>query len=231
VIPLEFQGVSKAYGERQVLRELSFRIEAGERVVLHGPSGCGKSTVLRLLAGFVAPDNGQVRVGASLASADGRVILEPETRNLGMVFQDLALWPHLTVAGNLDFVLKARGFPADVRRARISAILEELHLQDFRDSSPVRLSGGQQQRVAIARAMISEPGALLMDEPLTSLDDELKEEVISVLLDLHAAKGFTLAYVTHSGHEIGKIGGRVIELRNAPPPDESSNINRARTNP
>ena len=113
---IEFQGVSKRYGDRAAVDGLSFRIEEGERVVVHGPSGCGKTTVLRLVAGFLAPDVGKVLVGGKVVASDGTILISPEHRHLGMVFQDLALWPHLTVAQNLDFALKAQGLAAEIRR-------------------------------------------------------------------------------------------------------------------
>jgi ABC-type sulfate/molybdate transport systems ATPase subunit len=125
----------------------------------------------------------------------------------------LALWPHLTVAQNLEFALKAQRLPLAARQQRISDILSRVQLQDLVDAYPTRLSGGQQQRVAIARALISQPLAVLMDEPLSSLDDELKDELAGQLLDLHAQLGFTLVYVTHSKEEMRRIGTRVIRLR------------------
>jgi ABC-type Fe3+/spermidine/putrescine transport system ATPase subunit len=210
---LEFQDVSARYVDRLALDKVSFRIDIGERVVIHGPSGCGKTTVLRLLAGFLAPDTGRVLVGGRVVAADKTILIGPEHRALGMVFQDLALWPHLTVAQNLEFALKAQRLPADVRKQRISDMLSRVQLQDLSNAYPTRLSGGQQQRVAIARALVSQPLAVLMDEPLSSLDDELKDELCAQLLDLHAQLGFTLVYVTHSKEEMRRIGSRAIRLR------------------
>ena len=210
---LEFQGVSARYVDRSALDNVSFRIDKGERVVIHGPSGCGKTTALRLLAGFLAPDAGKVLVGGRVVAADKTILIGPEHRALGMVFQDLALWPHLTVAQNLEFALKAHRVPAEVRKLRISDMLSRVQLQDLANAYPTRLSGGQQQRVAIARALVSQPLAVLMDEPLSSLDDELKDELGGQLLNLHAALGFTLVYVTHSKEEMRRIGSRTIRLR------------------
>lgn len=210
---IKFQDVSKNYGDRVVLRDFCLEIEAGERVVLHGPSGCGKTTVLRLLAGFIAPDSGTIWMGGRVVAKDRKIIVPPEARNVGMVFQDLALWPHMTVAGNLDYVLQTRGLSTRDRAARIADILARVHLKEFSNSYPSRLSGGQQQRVAIARALISRPQTLLMDEPLSNLDDQLREDLCSMLLELHSELGFTLVYVTHSSKEMGRIGERDILLR------------------
>ena len=210
---IEFRDVSKSYGQRVVLSHLSFRIEKGERVAIHGPSGCGKTTALRLLAGFLPPDQGIIRIAGDDVAADGKIRLGPDRRNLGMVFQDLALWPHLTVYQNLEFALKARRLNSDVRKKRIADALARVRLADFGATYPARLSGGQQQRVAIARALVAQPHALLMDEPLSNLDDDLKEELCAHLLELHAQLGFTLVYVTHSKDEMARIGARAILLQ------------------
>jgi iron(III) transport system ATP-binding protein len=210
---LEFQDVSARYVDRPALDKVSFQIQKGERVVIHGPSGCGKTTVLRLLAGFLEPETGKVLVGDRVVAADKTILVGPEHRSLGMVFQDLALWPHLTVAQNLEFALKAQRLPTEARKLRISDMLSRVQLQDLANAYPSRLSGGQQQRVAIARSLVSQPLAVLMDEPLSSLDDELKHELGGQLLDLHAQLGFTLVYVTHSKEEMRRIGARAIRLR------------------
>lgn len=210
---IDFQDVTKRYGGLVAVDGLRFRIDEGERVVLLGPSGCGKTTVLRLIAGFVAPDAGSVLVGGKVVASDGSVLVNPEHRRLGMVFQDLALWPHLTVAENLDFALKAQRLPSEVRRKRIGEMLARVHLNGSEGAYPARLSGGQQQRVAIARALVAQPLALLMDEPLSNLDDELRDELCGQILDLHKQLGFTLVYVTHSKEEMRRIGARAIHLR------------------
>ena len=210
---IEFQDVSKVYGSRTVLSRLSFRIEHGERITIQGPSGCGKTTILRLLAGFVSPDKGVVRIDVREVAANGKILVEPESRNLGMVFQDLALWPHLTVYENLEFALKVKGLSAEVRKQRINETLARVRLEDSGNAFPSRLSGGQQQRVAIARALVAQPLALLMDEPLSNLDDDLKDELCGHLLDLHSQLRFTLVYVTHSKEEMRRIGTRTILLR------------------
>jgi ABC-type Fe3+/spermidine/putrescine transport system ATPase subunit len=210
---LEFQSISKHYGTRTVVRDLTFQIRSGERLVVHGPSGCGKTTVLRMLAGFLAPDSGTILIGGKPAAANGRILIGPERRDLGMVFQDLALWPHMTVSQNLEFALKAQGLSGPIRARRVGEMLARVRLAGFEGSYPTRLSAGQQQRVAIARALVAQPLALLMDEPLSNLDDELKDELCGQILDLHAGLGFTLVYVTHSKEEMRRIGTRAIRLR------------------
>ena len=210
---IEFENVSKRYGDKAAVDGLTFRIAEGERVVVHGPSGCGKTTVLRLVAGFLAPDAGRVLVGGKVVASDGTVLISPEHRRLGMVFQDLALWPHFTVAQNLDFALKAQRLTGELRRQRITDMLARVHLNGSADTYPAQLSGGQQQRVAIARALVAQPLAVLMDEPHSNLDDELRDELCGQILDLHAQLGFTLVYVTHSREEMGRIGTRAIRLR------------------
>jgi len=213
VSAIEFQDVSKRYGNRTVLSRLSFQIERGERIAIHGPSGSGKTTVLRLLAGFATPDEGVVRIANRDVAANGKLLVEPDTRNLGMVFQDLALWPHMTVYQNLEFALKAQSLAAELRKQRIDEVLARVRLAESGGAYPARLSGGQQQRVAIARALVAQPLALLMDEPLSNLDDDLKDELCAHLLDLHSQLGFTLVYVTHSKEEMRRIGTRTILLR------------------
>jgi ABC-type Fe3+/spermidine/putrescine transport system ATPase subunit len=190
-------------------------------VVLFGPSGCGKSTILRLLAGLIAPSAGRILMEETEVSVPGRVIRPPEHRNLGFVFQDLALWPHLTVAGNLEFGLKARKVDAVTRKRRIQEMLRLVNLGDRANSKPGELSGGEQQRVALARALVLHPQALLMDEPLSSLDRELSLQIRSDILRLHQSLGFTLVYVTHDREEAIAIGtwlvqmsaGRIVEAR------------------
>ena len=209
---IEFQCVSKRYGDRSAVHQLSFRIDAGERVVVQGPSGCGKTTVLRLLAGFLRPDEGTVLVDGRVV-ADAGIMIGPEHRRLGMVFQDLALWPHLSVSQNLDFALKAQGLNRQVRERRIADMLARVRLETLAAAYPAQLSGGQQQRVAIARALVAHPFAVLMDEPLSNLDDELRDELCGQILDLHEQLGFTLIYVTHSKQEMSRIGVRTIRLR------------------
>jgi ABC-type Fe3+/spermidine/putrescine transport system ATPase subunit len=139
---LTLKGITKIYGSRKALDGFSLEVKESERVALLGPSGCGKTTALRLLAGFDAPDRGQVEIAGAPAAAEGRILLSPESRSLGMVFKDLALWPHFTVRGNLEFGLKARGVPAKEREAHIQEMLERVELLEYAEAKPAALSGG-----------------------------------------------------------------------------------------
>ncbi len=206
--------VSKSYNGEKVLDQVSLEIAEGERIVLLGPSGCGKTTLLRLIAGFIVPDVGSVSIAGELVARDGRIFKQPEQRNLGMVFQDLALWPHLSVKGNIDFGLKAKGLPKAAREERIEAVLDLVGLTDFTNKNPGELSGGQQQRVALARVLVLEPEVILMDEPLSSLDAELKIRLWKEIIQLQEKLGFTLLYVTHDEREATEIATRVLRIEN-----------------
>ena len=213
MIAAEFRNVAKCYEGKPILNQYSLSVAAEERLVLFGPSGCGKTTVLRHLAGFVAPDEGAVLLQERVVAERGIIRVPPEERDVGMVFQDLALWPHLTVAANLEFGLKARGVPKVERTTRIAKMLERVRLGDFASQYPTRLSGGQQQRVAIARALVTRPSLLLMDEPLANLDETLRDEIVELLLQLHRDLRFTLVYVTHNRREIESIASRSVLLQ------------------
>jgi len=210
---IEFIDVSKSYGSHPAVRDISLTIEEGARVAILGPSGCGKTTLLRLLAGFIAPDAGRLLIGGKSVAENGRILVAPESRNIGMVFQDLALWPHLTVRGNLEFGLRARKVPGREREKRIREVLELIHLTSRMDARPGELSGGQQQRVALARALVLRPRILLMDEPLSSLDRDLSRLILNEILALHKELQFTLIYVTHDVAEAIAIGSRIIEMK------------------
>ena len=210
---IELRAVSKAYGGRAVVDGISASVERGERVVLLGPSGCGKTTVLRLVAGLEVPDSGTISIDGSRVAEDGRNLVPPEQRHVGMVFQDLALWPNMTVYEHLEFALRYdRRNKLTDRLVRIREVLEMVRMADRAQAKPGELSGGQQQRVALARALVANPTSVLMDEPLSSLDAELNLHLRREILRLHAELGFTLVYVTHSREEAGAIGSRVIAM-------------------
>ena len=216
MILFEYQRVSKHFGQRTTIRDFSLAVEQGERIVLFGPSGCGKTTLLRMLAGFTSPDSGSVLIQGRIAARDGKILLSPEERNLGMVFQDLALWPHLTVYGNLEFGLKAKAVPQAERRRRMEEMLKLLKIENHGAARPHQLSGGEQQRVALARALVLQPLALLMDEPLSSLDEELNLRLRAEIVRLQHTLGFTLFYVTHNRSEAEAIGTRIVFVERPP---------------
>jgi iron(III) transport system ATP-binding protein len=210
---IDVDRVSKSFGERVPINELSLHIERSERLVLFGPSGCGKTTVLRLLAGLEVPEQGSIRIDGRLLASAGKNLVPPEKRDLGMVFQDLALWPHMTVQQNLMFGLNARRVPKREAHVRVREMLHRVGLEHRIDAKPHELSGGEQQRVALARALVTRPSILLMDEPLSSLDDERKRTIASDLLDLQSQLGFTLIYVTHDRTETNLLASRVCQVR------------------
>lgn len=210
---IELRSVSKGYGTRAVVDAFSASIEHGERVALLGPSGCGKTTILRLVAGLEVPDAGTIIIDGKAVAAERRNLVEPEQRHIGMVFQDLALWPHMTVAQHLEFALRydTRNKAADTS-AQIREVLEMVRLADRAQAKPAELSGGQQQRVAFARALVAKPTIVLMDEPLSSLDPELSAHLRREIVRLQAQCGFTLMYVTHSSEEAADVASRVIRM-------------------
>ncbi len=210
---IEFKNVSKYYNETPVIQNFSMKIDAGEKIVILGQSGCGKTTVLRLLAGFISPDSGEIIIDNQIVAAEGKIIKEPEERNLGMVFQDLALWPHLSVKGNLEFGLKAKGVQKSKREKYIPEMLKLMQMEKSVHAKPAELSGGQQQRVALARALILHPEILIMDEPLSSLDQDLNVRLRKEILKLQKKIGFALLYVTHDREEAFDIGSRIIVMK------------------
>ena len=210
---VEILSVYKKYNKETVLHNVSLLLEKGERVVILGPSGCGKTTILRLVAGFIYPDKGKVIIEGDIVSEEGKILKPPEVRNVGMVFQDLALWPHMTVKGNIEFGLKIRGISKEKREEKIKRILEMVGMGGFEKKKPSELSGGQKQRVALARALVLEPKVLLMDEPLSSLDFELNKYLRKEILDIQNRLGFTMLYVTHDRDEAFDIATRIIYMK------------------
>lgn len=204
---LEAQNISLSYGQNAVLRDVSFRIEPGEFFALLGPSGSGKSTLLRLIAGFNRNQGGRLLI-------DGRDVsgLAPQSRQVGMVFQNYALWPHMTVFDNVAFGLVERKVPkADIRK-RVAAVLDVVGLADFADRRPNQLSGGQQQRVALARTIVIEPAILLLDEPLSNLDKNLRVQMRDELKKLQRTLGITTIFVTHDQEEAMTTADRMAVL-------------------
>ncbi len=208
---ISLKGVSYAFGANTVLNQIDLHIEPGSVVALLGPSGCGKSTLLRLLAGLTQPAQGEIHFGDRLV-AKSEWALSPETRDIGMVFQDYALWPHMTVAQNVMFPLKMRHIPRQERESRVAQALDRVGLSAFADRKPAGLSGGQQQRVALARAIVAEPRVLLFDEPLSNLDSELRSALCHEMASLLRQLGTTAVYVTHDRREAEILADRIVHL-------------------
>lgn len=208
---IDLKGISFAFGQHRVLHDIHLHIDAGSVVALLGPSGCGKSTLLRLLAGLASPEAGEIHFGDRLVARAGW-LLPPEARDIGMVFQDYALWPHMTVAQNVAFPLKMRNVPRRERETRVAQALTRVGLAEFLDRKPSGLSGGQQQRVSLARAIVAEPRVLLFDEPLSNLDSELRESLCLEMSGLLRQLGTTAVYVTHDRREAEILADRIVHL-------------------
>jgi iron(III) transport system ATP-binding protein len=204
---VQMKGVERSYGAVRAVRSLDLSVKPGEVLALLGPSGCGKTTTLRMLAGFDAPDAGEIRIGGRLV-ADGRTQVPPEKRGVGMVFQDYALFPHLTVGENVAYGLKN----GQRRSGRVEEVLTLAHLEDLSGRMPHELSGGQQQRVALARALAPGPDVILLDEPFSNLDAALRARVRAETRDILAAAGATAIFVTHDQEEALSLADAVAVM-------------------
>ena len=200
--------LNKSFGRHHVLKHVSLEIDEKEFVTLLGPSGCGKTTTLRLLAGFLVPDKGEIRVAGQLLSSP-QTTIPPERRRMGMVFQNYAIWPHMSVFDNVAFGLKlARIGRAEIGE-RVARVLAAVGLEGLEGRHPAQLSGGQQQRVALARSLVVEPSILLLDEPLSNLDAKLRERMRGELKSLQRGTGITFVYVTHDQAEAMALSDRI----------------------
>jgi len=209
---VELKGLTKRYGDHVAVAGVDLTIEHGSLVCLLGPSGCGKTTTLRLIAGFVEPDGGEIRVADERLSAPGDVV-PPERRNMSMIFQSYALWPHMTIADNVGYGLVVRKLAKAEVAERVSEILAVTQMSRYADRYPAELSGGQQQRVALARALVVKPETLLLDEPLSNLDANLREEMRFELRRLHDEFRYTTIYVTHDQQEAMTAADRIVVMR------------------
>jgi iron(III) transport system ATP-binding protein len=209
---VSLRGLTLRYGDLAAVESLSLEIQPGELVALLGPSGCGKTTTLRLVAGFLTPEAGEIWVGERCLSSAASVV-PPERRRMAMIFQSYALWPHMTVAQNVAYGLRfKRGMSRSERGRRVGEMLGVVQLGGYEARYPGELSGGQQQRVAVARALVVEPEILLLDEPLSNLDANLREEMRFEIRRLHEDFNITTLYVTHDQAEAMVISDRVAVL-------------------
>ncbi|HUC06291.1 MAG TPA: ABC transporter ATP-binding protein [Acidimicrobiales bacterium] len=204
---ISLESVTKTFDGNAALRDLTLEVRAGEFLVLLGPSGCGKTTALRIVAGLEDPSGGIVRIGDEVVND-----VDPKDRDIAMVFQSYALYPHLSVEKNIEFPLRARGMSSTERRRLVGDAAASLQLSELLDRKPAQLSGGQRQRVALARAIVRRPRAFLMDEPLSNLDARLRVEMRAELVELHRRLGITILYVTHDQVEAMTMGDRVAIL-------------------
>ncbi len=210
---LELSHLSKRFGEVAAVDDLTLDFAKGEAVTLLGPSGCGKTTTLRMIAGLETPDAGAICLaGRPLVSVADGIDLPPEKRGMGMVFQSYAIWPHMTVAGNVGFPLRVRRAPGGEIKARVAKALEMVGLAGYEDRPAPALSGGQQQRVALARALVYEPEILLLDEPLSNLDVKLREQMRVEIRRLQDRLDLTVIYVTHDQAEALGLSDRIVML-------------------
>ncbi|ALS28235.1 ABC transporter ATP-binding protein [Paenibacillus sp. 32O-W] len=204
---IELLGIEKTFKDETVIRNLNLTIRDGSFTVLVGPSGCGKSTTLRMIAGLEKQTAGEIRIGGTCVND-----VPPGKRNVAMVFQNYALYPTMTVRGNIEFGLKNRGMPGKERQSLVHDISEIVGLAPYLDKKPQQLSGGQRQRVALARAMVKQPQVFILDEPLSNLDAKLRNQMRTELIQLHKRLGTTFVYVTHDQVEAMSMGDEIVVM-------------------
>lgn len=209
---IQIKQLGKQVAPGFAVRDVSLNIARGESIALFGPSGCGKTTTLRLIAGFETPDQGLIVIDGRRVSTPKKVT-PPHARNLSMVFQDLALWPHMRAAQHLSFVLQGRINGKTAIQERVKLMLEKTRLQDKAKAFPHQLSGGQRQRLALARALVVEPAILLLDEPLSNLDPHLRSRLLRDMRQLIKARKMTTVFVTHELQEAAYLTDRIAYMR------------------
>ena len=208
---LKTKNITKSYNKVEAVKEVSFHVAPGEVLAILGPSGSGKTTLLRLIAGFERPDAGIVSIEGVDASSPIKMI-EPSKRKLSMIFQDLALWPHMTVRQHIEFVLKKDKLPKNILNSEITTILDHVSLNGHNNRYPHQLSGGEKQRLAIARALASHANYLLMDEPFSSLDSMLKEDLQQLIIELKNNLHMGIIYVTHNIEEALVLADTIVVM-------------------
>ena len=211
---VRFENVSISYGAKQVVKDFSLSVNDGEIMGIIGPSGCGKTTLIRALCGLIKPDKGSIYIADQLVFSDEkRVNIAPERRGVGVVFQDYAVWPHLSVWDNVCYPMKKHKVPKEEIAKRAAYALEQVRMTGYEKHMPAQLSGGQQQRVALARALVVEPGVLLFDEPLSNLDARLRVHMRTEIRKIQQKLGITALYVTHDQAEAMSLSDRIIILK------------------
>jgi iron(III) transport system ATP-binding protein len=211
---IEVKNLTKKFGETTAVNGISFSVPDGSFTTLLGPSGCGKTTTLRMLSGLQRPDSGEIQIGDRLVSSSEQGVFVPvEGRDVGIVFQSYALWPHMTVFDHVAYPLRVRRQASDVIKTRVMEALAMVHLEEQRGRYPSEISGGQQQRVALARALVFDPDVLFLDEPLSNLDAALRASMRSELARLHRETGVTTVYVTHDQTEALALSDQILVMR------------------
>ncbi len=205
--------ITKNYGKVQVIREFDAVFNDKEFITLLGPSGCGKTTLLRMIAGFEKPSSGEIKIDDTVVTGENNFIT-PDKRNIGMVFQSYAVWPHMNVFNNVAYPLKIQGMSREDIKVKVEKILEAVHLENYAERMPNELSGGQQQRVALGRALVANPKVLLLDEPLSNLDAKLREAMRFEIKEVQRNLGITVVYVTHDQTEAMAMSDRIFILNN-----------------
>jgi iron(III) transport system ATP-binding protein len=210
MVKVTMNHIGKSYNQRRIVEDINITVSDGECLTFLGPSGCGKTVLLRMIAGFEKPDQGEILIGNHLvASAEKQIHIPPESRKIGVVFQDYAVWPHKTVLENVIYPLMIQKIPKDEAGRRARQTIKQVGLDELENRLPYQLSGGQQQRVALARALVSQPEIMLLDEPLCNLDANLREEMRFEIKDLQKKTGVSIIYVTHDQEVALAISDRI----------------------